>query len=52
MPDKDTPIYDSVVEDLDIDPELETVISHDDRFNKIKDAHPSDLLDKNGDFNV
>lgn len=40
----DTPIYDAVLTELDIDPEEETLISHEDRFQIIVDAYPSKIL--------
>ena len=36
--------YQSVVDDLGIDPELQTLISHDERFQEILDRHRSVLL--------
>jgi len=46
MSQMDTPIYDSVLTDLDIDPEEEVLIDHEGRFQAIVDANRSKILDQ------
>jgi len=46
MTENNPPIYQEVLDELKIDPEDQTFVDHEERFQAIKDASPSSILNE------